>query len=58
MTLCVQVKYSAACCEREEIREHSSRMEAELLDVREAAERRVASNQIEVRVILNTLFPG
>ncbi|XP_046903869.1 kinesin-like protein KIF15-B [Hypomesus transpacificus] len=47
----ITVKYSAACCEREEIREHSSRMEAELLDVREAAERRVASNQIELEVL-------
>ncbi|XP_062326186.1 kinesin-like protein KIF15 isoform X1 [Osmerus eperlanus] len=47
----ITVKYSAACCEREEIREHSSRMQAELLDVKEAAERRVASNQIELEVL-------
>ncbi|XP_029569252.1 kinesin-like protein KIF15 [Salmo trutta] len=44
-------KYSAACSEREEIKEHNNRMQAELQDMREAAERKVASNLIEVEVL-------
>uniref|UniRef100_A0A8C8CP31 Kinesin motor domain-containing protein n=1 Tax=Oncorhynchus tshawytscha TaxID=74940 RepID=A0A8C8CP31_ONCTS len=44
-------KYSAACSEREEIKEHNNRMQAELLNLREAAERKVASNLIEVEVL-------
>ncbi|XP_010877142.1 kinesin-like protein KIF15-A [Esox lucius] len=44
-------KYSAACSEREEIKEHNLRMEAELQDLREIAERKVASNLIEVEVL-------
>ncbi|KAK6304480.1 hypothetical protein J4Q44_G00250660 [Coregonus suidteri] len=44
-------KYSAVCSEREEIKEHNSRMQAELQDLREAAERKVASNLIEVEVL-------
>uniref|UniRef100_A0A6Q2YC08 Kinesin motor domain-containing protein n=1 Tax=Esox lucius TaxID=8010 RepID=A0A6Q2YC08_ESOLU len=38
----------AACSEREEIKEHNLRMEAELQDLREIAERKVASNLIEL----------
>uniref|UniRef100_A0A674E3M4 Kinesin family member 15 n=1 Tax=Salmo trutta TaxID=8032 RepID=A0A674E3M4_SALTR len=41
----------AACSEREEIKEHNNRMQAELQDMREAAERKVASNLIEVEVL-------
>uniref|UniRef100_A0A8C8EMY1 Kinesin motor domain-containing protein n=1 Tax=Oncorhynchus tshawytscha TaxID=74940 RepID=A0A8C8EMY1_ONCTS len=46
----LNAKYSAACSEREEIKEHNNRMQAELLNLREAAERKVASNLIEVRL--------
>uniref|UniRef100_A0A674E3M3 Kinesin family member 15 n=1 Tax=Salmo trutta TaxID=8032 RepID=A0A674E3M3_SALTR len=47
----LNAKYSAACSEREEIKEHNNRMQAELQDMREAAERKVASNLIEVEVL-------
>lgn len=45
--------YNAPCAEREELKEHNSRMQAELQDLREAAERKVASNLIEVRLGVN-----
>ncbi|KAK6307303.1 hypothetical protein J4Q44_G00224510 [Coregonus suidteri] len=40
--------YNAACSEREEIKEHNSRMQAELQDLREAAERKVEVLQEEL----------
>uniref|UniRef100_A0A4W5RKE0 Kinesin family member 15 n=1 Tax=Hucho hucho TaxID=62062 RepID=A0A4W5RKE0_9TELE len=40
--------YNAPCAEREEIKEHNSRMQAELQDLREAAERKVEVLQEEL----------
>lgn len=47
----ITAKFSAASSEREEIREHNSRMLAELQDLREAAQRRDASSKIEVELL-------
>ncbi|XP_071767078.2 kinesin-like protein KIF15 [Centroberyx gerrardi] len=47
----ITAKYNAACSEREDIREKDSRMQTELFDLKEAIERKVASNQIEVEVL-------
>lgn len=55
MSLLLQAKYNATCLEREDMREHNSKMEAEICDLKEALERRLASNTIEVSLImLNT----
>ncbi|XP_037603237.1 kinesin-like protein KIF15-A [Sebastes umbrosus] len=47
----ITAKYNAACLEREDMREHNSKMEAEICDLKEALERRLASNTIEVEVL-------
>lgn len=48
----LQAKFNATCLEREDIREHNSKMQAEIYDLKESLDRRVASNQIEVRLIM------
>uniref|UniRef100_A0A668ASW8 Kinesin family member 15 n=1 Tax=Myripristis murdjan TaxID=586833 RepID=A0A668ASW8_9TELE len=47
----ITIKYNAACLEREDIREQNSRMQTELCVLKEAIERKVASNRIEVEVL-------
>ncbi|XP_059208609.1 kinesin-like protein KIF15 [Centropristis striata] len=47
----ITVKYNAACLEREDFREQNSKMQAEICDLKETLERRVASNTIEVEVL-------
>ncbi|XP_038584818.1 kinesin-like protein KIF15-A [Micropterus salmoides] len=47
----ITAKYNAACLEREDIREQNSKMQAEICDLKETTERRVASNKIEVEVL-------
>ena len=47
--LCSQVKYGAVNSEREEMKTQISHMQAELQELREASERRVASDRVEVR---------
>lgn len=55
MPLLFQAKYNAACLEREDITEQNSKMQTEICDLKETLDRRVASNQIEVSlIILNT----
>lgn len=55
MSLLFQAKYNAACLERDDIREQNSKMQAEICDLKETLDRRVASNKIEVSLImLNT----
>ncbi|XP_040055964.2 kinesin-like protein KIF15 [Gasterosteus aculeatus] len=44
-------KFNATCLEREDIREHNSKMQAEIYDLKESLDRRVASNQIELEVL-------
>ncbi|XP_029983240.1 kinesin-like protein KIF15 isoform X2 [Sphaeramia orbicularis] len=51
----VTAKYNAACLEKEEIREQNSKMRAEIVDIKEAIDRRVASNKIEVEVLQEEL---
>uniref|UniRef100_A0AAY4CBJ6 Kinesin motor domain-containing protein n=1 Tax=Denticeps clupeoides TaxID=299321 RepID=A0AAY4CBJ6_9TELE len=51
----VTVKYNAACLEREETRELNGQMQAELHGLREASERRVASDQIELELLQEEL---
>lgn len=52
-----QAKYNVACLERENIRQQNSKMEIEICDLKEALDRRLASNRIEVRLfILASLF--
>lgn len=52
MSLLLQAKNNAASLEREDIREQNSKMQAEICDLKEALERRVASNKIEVSLIM------
>lgn len=47
----ITAKYNAACLEREDIREQNLKMQTEICDLKEALDRRVASNQIEVEVL-------
>ncbi|XP_068582457.1 kinesin-like protein KIF15 [Cebidichthys violaceus] len=47
----ITAKFNAACLEREDIREQNSKMQAEICDLKEALDRRVASNKIEVEVL-------
>lgn len=52
-----QAKYNVALLERENIRQQNAKMEIEICDLKEALDRRVASNKIEVRLfILAPLF--
>lgn len=44
----LQAKYSAACAEREKLREQVGQVQVEMEQLREASERRVASERIEV----------
>uniref|UniRef100_A0A665WIJ7 Kinesin family member 15 n=1 Tax=Echeneis naucrates TaxID=173247 RepID=A0A665WIJ7_ECHNA len=46
-----QAKYNATCLERDDIREQNFKMQTEICDLKEALERRVASNKIEVEVL-------
>ncbi|XP_034714633.1 kinesin-like protein KIF15-B isoform X2 [Etheostoma cragini] len=45
------VKNNAACLEREEILEQNSKMQAEICDLKETLDRRLASDRIEVEVL-------
>lgn len=47
-----QAKYDAACLERKEISEQYSKMQKEICDLKETIDRSVASNKIEVRLII------
>ena len=46
--LLYQEKYNAACVERDEIKVRYTMLQSEVEGLHEAAERKVASNQIEV----------
>ena len=48
--LVLQVKYTTACSERESLRERIGQTQVEMEQLREASERRVASERIEVCV--------
>lgn len=48
----LQVKYGAVCSEREEMKKQISLMQAEIQDLREASERRLASDRVEVWMFL------
>lgn len=51
----LQATYNAACLEQEDIREQNFKMQTEICDLKESLDRSVASNTIEVRlIILNT----
>ncbi len=56
MPLLFQTKYNAACLEREDIKEQKSKMQTEICDLKETLDRRVASNQIEVSLIMLNAF--
>ncbi|XP_042356608.1 kinesin-like protein KIF15-A [Plectropomus leopardus] len=47
----ITAKYNAACLGRDDIQEQNSKMQAEVCDLKEALERRVASDKIEVEVL-------
>uniref|UniRef100_A0A8C9ZCZ3 Kinesin family member 15 n=1 Tax=Sander lucioperca TaxID=283035 RepID=A0A8C9ZCZ3_SANLU len=47
----ITVKNNAACLEREDIREQNSKMQAEICDLKETLDRRLASDRIEVEVL-------
>ncbi|XP_034015546.1 kinesin-like protein KIF15-A [Thalassophryne amazonica] len=47
----ITAKYNAACFERDEVKEQNLNMQNELCDLKEALDRRVASNRIEVEVL-------
>uniref|UniRef100_A0A665WIG0 Kinesin family member 15 n=1 Tax=Echeneis naucrates TaxID=173247 RepID=A0A665WIG0_ECHNA len=47
----ITAKYNATCLERDDIREQNFKMQTEICDLKEALERRVASNKIEVEVL-------
>lgn len=52
MSLLFQAKYNDACFEREDLQGQHSKIQAEICDLKENVERRVASNKIEVRLII------
>lgn len=52
MSLLFQAKYNATSLERDYIREQNSKMQAEICDLKEALDRGVASNKIEVSLIM------
>ncbi|XP_056914437.1 kinesin-like protein KIF15-A [Takifugu flavidus] len=47
----LHARYNAACLEREEAREQNSKMQTEMCALKEAVDRCVASNKIEVEVL-------
>uniref|UniRef100_A0A3Q1C3K9 Kinesin motor domain-containing protein n=1 Tax=Amphiprion ocellaris TaxID=80972 RepID=A0A3Q1C3K9_AMPOC len=47
----ITAKYSAACLEREDIKEQNCKMHAEICGLKETLDRRAASNKIEVEVL-------
>ncbi|XP_032356318.1 kinesin-like protein KIF15 isoform X4 [Etheostoma spectabile] len=47
----ITVKNNAACLEREDILEQNSKMQAEICDLKETLDRRLASDRIEVEVL-------
>ncbi|XP_049918556.1 kinesin-like protein KIF15-B [Epinephelus moara] len=47
----ITAKYNATSFERDDIREQNSKMQAEICDLKEALDRGVASNKIEVEVL-------
>lgn len=47
----ITAKYNAACHEKDDIREQNSKMQAEICDLKETIDRRIASNKIEVEVL-------
>lgn len=47
---CLQVKYGAVCSEREDMNKQVSRMQTEIQELREASERHLASDRVEVCV--------
>lgn len=51
-----QVKYNAACLEREDIRERNSKMQTEICNLKETSDRHAASSQIEVSLIMLNTF--
>uniref|UniRef100_A0AAR2M6L2 Kinesin motor domain-containing protein n=1 Tax=Pygocentrus nattereri TaxID=42514 RepID=A0AAR2M6L2_PYGNA len=53
--LCLQVKYGAVSTEREEMKTQISHMHTELQELREASDRRVASDRIELDLLQEDL---
>ncbi|MED6268302.1 hypothetical protein CHARACLAT_020999, partial [Characodon lateralis] len=47
----ISAKFNAACCDRDNIREHNQKMKAEICDLKETLERKMVSNKIEVEVL-------
>ncbi|XP_036006720.1 kinesin-like protein KIF15-B [Fundulus heteroclitus] len=47
----INAKYNAACCERDNIRGQNQKMQAEISELKENLERKMASNKIEVEVM-------
>ncbi|KAF7647426.1 hypothetical protein LDENG_00172690, partial [Lucifuga dentata] len=47
----ITAKYNSACCEWEDIREQNSRMQTEMCELKEALDKRVLSDKIEVEVL-------
>ncbi|KAA0724089.1 Kinesin-like protein KIF15-A [Triplophysa tibetana] len=51
----ISVKYSTVCSEKEQMKEKSLHMENELQELREASERRLASDRVELELIQDDL---
>lgn len=51
----ISAKYSAACAEREKLREQVGQVQVEMEQLREASERRVASERIEMEMLQDSL---
>ncbi|XP_062850951.1 kinesin-like protein KIF15 [Trichomycterus rosablanca] len=51
----ITVKYGAACSEREEMKKQISDMQTEIQDLREASERRLASDRVELELLQEDL---
>lgn len=54
--LYLQGKYSTVCTEKEQMKENITQMQNELQELREASERRLASDRVEVCVLLGLWF--
>lgn len=54
--LYLQAKYSTVCTEKEQMKENITQMQNELQELREASERRLASDRVEVCVLLGLCF--
>ncbi|XP_047466800.1 kinesin-like protein KIF15-A isoform X2 [Mugil cephalus] len=47
----ITAKYNSACLEREDMREQNCKMQAEICDLKESLDRKVASNAVEVELL-------